>query len=530
VHVPNNAALTALPSGYARQVVRDGYYNAGDTLPYTYSASTSPCLLTGGDGGSQIPSADGKCWTANVSDCMSIAMFGASPTLSDNTAAVQAAIAAQAANGIPNACITVPLGKFKLASKISYTLPPGALTLKGAGKGLSFLTWTAANGGLAFAASDCSNSIHIERLSLTTQVAAGGTAFSHRGGCSNGIYQSTNTIVDVEDRGDDGPGQTDYWSTGFQFNNSSWWDIHRLSDDGPAGSGGYATASGGGVGISLIGASNPIGVVYNFVGLQSNLRSQSINYGPNIQGVTISGGSNFTGCYQGVLVPGGQGNQDAQLTISGSQFACSRAAVQDDTGVRSLNISNNLIIEAPNSFGLALNHYCFAQVYNNDFFPLTTNTSFGITWGSPDNSICPSGVSSEDGNIFENLQVGINIQSQANSLLIGHNEQFVANTVNIFNLVSDPFVQNIRILATDGYIQFNIVGANPQDGGLVQLGTTTPTSNNIVAGQYLFCWLNGTPAPLTGVFPVKRIPDNNNIVLSGTLYSNTLTGACFLSP
>lgn len=93
--VDNNTALSALASTYATGVVRLGFASAGDTAPVTYTASNSACSLNSGsgDGGSQVPSADGKCWLATAG-ALELTAFGAKGDGStDDTAAFTTALA-----------------------------------------------------------------------------------------------------------------------------------------------------------------------------------------------------------------------------------------------------------------------------------------------------------------------------------------------------------------------------------------------------------------------------------------------------
>lgn len=94
-HVPSNSALSAIPSTAVR-VVRDGYKSSGDSPPLTYTASDSACSLNSGagDGGSQIPTSDGKCWIAKFpTNIVDARWFGAVGITSKNsTSAIQAAI------------------------------------------------------------------------------------------------------------------------------------------------------------------------------------------------------------------------------------------------------------------------------------------------------------------------------------------------------------------------------------------------------------------------------------------------------
>ncbi len=62
--VTTNAGLAATPSTFAPQVVRAGFYAAGDSQAIVYTSSATPCSLNSGagDGGSQIPTSDNGCW------------------------------------------------------------------------------------------------------------------------------------------------------------------------------------------------------------------------------------------------------------------------------------------------------------------------------------------------------------------------------------------------------------------------------------------------------------------------------------
>ena len=67
--VNNNAGLNALASTTYATVLRLGYANAGDSATVTYTPSGSACTLNAGagDGASQVPTSDSKCWLATFS-------------------------------------------------------------------------------------------------------------------------------------------------------------------------------------------------------------------------------------------------------------------------------------------------------------------------------------------------------------------------------------------------------------------------------------------------------------------------------
>ncbi|WP_156967771.1 hypothetical protein [Methylosinus sp. PW1] len=66
--VANNTALSSLPSTYATAVARLGYYALGDSEPLIFVPSGSACSLGAGAGNgvTQFPTSDGKCWIAQT--------------------------------------------------------------------------------------------------------------------------------------------------------------------------------------------------------------------------------------------------------------------------------------------------------------------------------------------------------------------------------------------------------------------------------------------------------------------------------
>lgn len=96
--VPTNAALKALSTATVSSVTRLGFAVSGDASPLTYLASGSACSLNSGagDNGSQVQSANSKCWIAQFpAAVVDVLQFGAKGDMSvDSTAAINAAVAA----------------------------------------------------------------------------------------------------------------------------------------------------------------------------------------------------------------------------------------------------------------------------------------------------------------------------------------------------------------------------------------------------------------------------------------------------
>ena len=95
-HVATNAALTALSTATAPSVIRDAYAANGDAPSLRYYSSGSACSLNAGagDGGSQIASADSKCWLADFpATGVDVRAFGAKcDGATNDTTAIQNAI------------------------------------------------------------------------------------------------------------------------------------------------------------------------------------------------------------------------------------------------------------------------------------------------------------------------------------------------------------------------------------------------------------------------------------------------------
>lgn len=131
---PTNAALAALPSSLGR-ALRLGYYSEGDVAALAYVASGSACSLNAGagDGGSQVPTSDGKCWLASFPPGgYDVRQFGARCTGSTanaatDTLAAQRAIA-YAATRSPAEVLLPDTGHCAINATLSIA---SAVTLRG---------------------------------------------------------------------------------------------------------------------------------------------------------------------------------------------------------------------------------------------------------------------------------------------------------------------------------------------------------------------------------------------------------------
>lgn len=93
----NNTAMSQMSTEAYSSVYRAGYATAGDSPTLLYTASGSACSLNAGagDGGSQVPSSNGKCWLAQFNEPIDVRSFGAkcdNNNATDDAGAIQNAL------------------------------------------------------------------------------------------------------------------------------------------------------------------------------------------------------------------------------------------------------------------------------------------------------------------------------------------------------------------------------------------------------------------------------------------------------
>ena len=127
--VATNAALTALSTATVTEVTRLSFAASGDAPPLSYYASGSACSLNAGagDNGSQVKSADNKCWLAQFPPgALDVREWGVKADgATDNTTALQAA---WTYGGTVNTDILLPSSNYTNYVKFSsLTAPAGTV-------------------------------------------------------------------------------------------------------------------------------------------------------------------------------------------------------------------------------------------------------------------------------------------------------------------------------------------------------------------------------------------------------------------
>lgn len=150
------AATTTFPSG----VIRYDYAPGNHAPPIVYLPSAAPCSLYSGlgDGASQVPSSDGKCWLGQLGSTADVSEWGVATSASDNGPMLDKAMAW--ASSVGGAHLTIGAGTFTVGSTFDCH-SANSLTLTGQGNG-TVIYRTADYGDTM----TCSNAqaINIERM------------------------------------------------------------------------------------------------------------------------------------------------------------------------------------------------------------------------------------------------------------------------------------------------------------------------------------------------------------------------------
>lgn len=451
---------------------------------------------------------------------VSIIAHGGDPSgANDNTAALTAALAALTGTG---GTVFFPAGRYKFASQVSYNIPTGvfSVSLVGAGQDASVLVWPAAAGGIKFNYSGISNSVHLRDLTLSTGAANGGNAInlSMASSVINVGVAATSDIYRVTLRGDDGYGQTDYWSTGLQIVNVSGIQVDTLTVAGSS------SQQGIGCQISGLSASSTYAVLLDIAKSNFVWLSTGFIYGSFVQGITIDQ-TNFTFVTTGIGSAGSETGALVQLAVSNSQFNPGAVAggqgINLATQVGACQLNNNFfVIGGANQFGIILQNAEHYQITANSIQGIGSTGSIGIQIGTTVSG-APGLISNNDIYGF-NGAWGIVLQAGcANCLVLGNT--FTANTVNVLDqgtgntIRANPGVPDNTVKTTPIGSATLVAGAMPNSVALASLA--------LQAGTYLMsAWgaaANASATPTAADYLAMNISTTSGAEFTGAQTAGT---------
>jgi hypothetical protein len=421
--VPSNALLSGASTiTYPGGLQRDTFGNGNGAPPMQFVPGTGPCSLNGGngDGGSQVKSADGKCWLgvfpAKGGDPR---QWGVKTDGTDSSAGMQAAVnwAAQGKE------LVLPPGVIAFGTGLVATVHQlTMLNISGAGVNNSFLEYSGASGtALTVNEPDSQNSasFHFRNFTLTSTHPGGanGFAINYTGsGAVKFTYPVINSFENVMIQGSDGPQMVNYFTTGISLSQVSW--VNFL-----VGISGPQTAGPAGVGITAVATGAIPGIVYNILpGSNFWQLDAGLSIGTETQGYQISG-TNFTGNNRGIYIPPG-GTAVFQVAVANSQFGpcviyCFDSETDPTTTASNIILTGNLFF-APNNAGHAAINLANARDFNitgNQFsYQPTPNVGDGIHIGQMPNI---GGLIAN--NTFLAMKNAITLDSGSQNVMVGPN-------------------------------------------------------------------------------------------------------------
>lgn len=416
------------------------------TVDRSQTVSGGTTITLAGDTGSQVPSADGKCWLADFpADGIDIRQFGGGPNVADNSSAIIAAFNALPATG---GTIVMPTSKLTFLTSPTLTLPNGnyGLTLRGAGKDGTILYWPNASGGLTITGANAYNTVHIRDMTFSTGQAAGGSGLTlnQPTAISNPASVPPSDIINVSFRGDDvvvgGTITGNFnWTTGLNVVN---WSAIVFYNDWFIGNGANL-----GNGATFTGTAATIGVNHNFNSCYFIATQFGIVQNSYTQGITIEQ-SNFVGGTTGFISYGTTSN--AQTTIANSQFNTNGHQIDLGGNAPNALIADNLFYVPATFDALHIN-----VTAGGGLVTFTGNQMLPYSGASKGNGVhavaTPSTASAIiEGNLFSNLQTAIILDAGANNWTIGANSYIGNGTKLTDNGVGTVYPQSLTLGGSTG--------------------------------------------------------------------------------
>jgi hypothetical protein len=397
-------------------------------------------------------------WVCNPSIPLDPVWFGADPSgVSSSDAAVVSALSTAG-------YIRFRPGTYKFTAPITYTIPAsGGVRIEGAGSGQTKLSFASTQNGIVLHHTDKFAQSTVSGLAITAEGAGGATCglslildttTTPSPGVTNFSTVSYNTF-----RGSDGFGASNYWGTSLCITRLS--DINIISNYFIGGTGRAGT------GVSIVGSSTSIGVVYNFLSDIFQVQEYGIVIGTDIQGVNILQ-TNLTNMGTAIYAPSG-GTNLSQIVVMDSQIQSFGTGINIQSNAQPVKISNNLIFTTVGQKSIVSVGTGIFDVTGNEFWPFGGAPTTAIEIGAP------SGGSQSTGYIAGNKFVTGYVTDI--DLLVGSTNVVVAE--NSF--------------ASTGAIRVADAGTNNYVVPLTQHGSCTMTAGACAAQTFPYAYKAGAP-------------------------------------
>lgn len=453
-----NDALTNAPGGY-HQFCLGANVNGQGLISYNaYGGATPDPLYLNLNGVQyQLPF---NVSAITQSPCTnSISSFGGGPGVPDNTAAFNAAVAVNATNS----CVSFPPGSYTFLSPLVVNMPntvAGGFSMSGAGPGVAVLTWPNAGGGLTVNLNSHKQSVFVSGLELTTGQVGGGTAITvnQLALSSSASLDPTTVFNRVAIHGADGYSATDYWNTGIKTSRVS--NVNFISDYIAGDSGFNAT------GIDLEGSSAQPAAQFSIMASNFECLNQGLLYGSYVQGVAVSGGSNFVCGNYGIIVPAGGTSLD-QLTVVGNEFNVSKYDILQRTSVPGTIITNNIFIAgnnaATNAIGIGIGDG--SNAINEQFTIAHNNFQASQQAGDVGIDVYGSSIGIIQGNQCTFNTLCFKLEANTGQIRITDDNIYGANTTNLSNLNASNQIDGTYAIGAGGFYPTAMTAAGSSTAG-----------------------------------------------------------------
>lgn len=433
-----------LAAGTAALISTDGSNYSSTILGNTAGSGTgSGTVNTGPQGFVPAYLSAGNAVSPIPPTCFPIQAFGGGAAISDNTAPLNAALAAFATySAAVGACISFGPGVYNFASGVAYTYPSASeysVSLRGSGEDSTVLQFASGANGISFAmGAVIQPSFHISDLTFATSGVGTATGFKATFLAAQQARISTSDIDRVAFRADNMAANTHYWGTAIDLIGVSGVNMDSVDITGAiifGGAGGAASGGlGGGISIGGDPGINSFGVLFNLSNSNLEYLNIAFLYNADVQGVSIVN-TNINFNTAGIVIPAGitpGALGVAGLLISNSYISNYGNDITILSPFDGLQMTGNNIIIFSNTTGVLCDSCSDSIITGNVFTAEAAGNVGNIGMSISNNSAGNSGDVTITGNEFNSLADGVVVGTGVSGAMLQSNT-YSNNTANVLN-------------------------------------------------------------------------------------------------